>query len=241
MGASTGRAILAIAAALLLVIVAMGASRLLGRVSASRAQIVSSFAGGVSLSFVLLELFVELLEGSSEEVHHILRAGPEPVHTIALLMLAGAAATFAGHVYVERYAERPHGYLLVLTPNTAYSALVGAALVEEAHESVRGFVVFWLAMAIHLGIVHHRFAKEFPSEVGHARGVLAASLLAGAIVWAVVGPPVGVFHLLLAVVAGSTLLGIFREEIPAPQYARVPAFLAGVAVFGAIIQLRWRM
>jgi len=241
MGVSTGRDLLAIAAALLLVFVAMGAARLLGRVPPSRAQGVSSFAGGVSLSFVLLELFVELAEGSSEEIHHILRAGPEPVHTIALLMLAGAVATFAGHVYVARYAERPHGYLLILAPNAAYSALVGAALVEEGHESFRGFVVFWLAMAVHLGIVHHRFAKEFPQDVRHARVVLGAGLLGGAIVWAVIGPPAGIFHLLLAVVAGSTLLGIFREEIPAPQYARVPAFLAGAAVFGAIIQLRWRM
>ncbi len=45
----------------------------------------------------------------------------------------------------------------------------------------------------------------------------------------------------LVLATGATLLGIFREEIPAPQYARVPAFLAGVAVFGVVIQLRWRM
>jgi hypothetical protein len=241
MGAATSRDVVTIAGSLLLVFVAWAVARLLARLSASRAQAVSSFAGGVSLAFVVLELFVELVEGAGDGIHHVVRAGPEPVHTIAMLMLVGAATTFASHVYFERYAERPRGYLLVLGPNAAYAALVGATLVEEGRGSWPGFAVFWLAMAIHLGIIHHRFATEFPANVRHAWGALAVGLLGGALVWAISGPPEGVFHMLLAVVAGSTLLGIFREEIPAPHYARVGAFLAGVVVFGAIIQLRWRM
>jgi uncharacterized membrane protein YfcA len=217
-------------------------ARALARVSASRERLAESFAGGVSLAFVLLDLFVELVAGAADESHPVVRAGPEPVHTIAMLILLGAAVTFSADVYGARRAEGWGTYGVVLAPHAVYGALVGASLVEELHENARAFAVFWLAMALHLGVLERHTRARLPREHRGARRALSVAAPAvGAVVWVLAAPPPTVFHLLLALVAGATILEIFREEIPATREVRVGAFLGGVVASGVLVQARWWM
>lgn len=100
--------------------------------------------------------------------------------------------------------------------------------------------VFWLAMVLHLGVTDHRLTLAFPNEHrGLWRWAGIASPLAGAAAWVLVTASLAVFHLVLALVAGATILSIFREEIPSARDVRVRAFLAGIAIFGVLVQARW--
>ena len=99
-------------------------SRALRRASTANERLVASFAGGVSLAFVLLDLFVELFQATAHELH--VRAGPEPEHTIAVLILAGAVGAFAANVYAGR--SRTHVYAVAVVPHVIYCGLIGAAL-----------------------------------------------------------------------------------------------------------------
>jgi hypothetical protein len=222
----------------LLVAGVWGITRTLTRISGTYEPLVASFAGGVSLAFVLLELFVELVDGIAHELH--VRAGPEPVHTIATLILVGASVAFAANLYVERHRESWRSYGIALVPQVVYRALVGAALDEELHTSPRAFAVFWTAMVLHLGIAEHHLDMAYPREHrGPWRFTAGASPLIGAALWAWAEPSMGMFHVLLALVTGATILSIFREEIPPARDVRAGAFFGGILVFGALVQARW--
>jgi hypothetical protein len=215
-------------------------SRGLTHISAPRERLVASFAGGVSLAFVFLELFVELANGATQELHDVVRAGPGPIQTIAILVLAGTVLAFAAEIYTERHVECWRTYGVALAPRIAYGALVGAALVEELRENRRAFGVFWLAMLLHLGISEHRVTVGFPREHrGGWRVVAVGAPFVGATVWMLAEPPVAIFHLLLALVAGATILSIFREELPSARDIHARAFFTGVTLFGILIQARW--
>ena len=229
-----------IGAAVLLGAAAFGVSRALVGASARREELVRSAAGGLSVAFVMLDLFVELAQGSAGGLHEIVRAGPEPIHTIAVLLLVGVLGTFVAAAWVERRRGGHGAHLVEAIPHLGYSALVGATLVEEAHEGIAALAVFWIAMAIHLGVVDHGFLERFPGR-HRARWTAASSgaLVTGALLWTYASPPEGVFPLLLALVAGTTLLLAFRDELPEPKDARIGAVAAGAAAFALLQQLRW--
>jgi hypothetical protein len=228
---------LAILAAVTLALGVYVFARVLDRASSRWANIVRSLAGGVTVSFVMLDLFVELAEGSAD-AHGIVRGGPEPVHTTAVLLLAGMLATFVTAAFVAHRGG--HRHIVEITPHLGYSLLVGGALVEEAHEGPFALALFWVVITIHLAVVDHGFGRRFHLE--HRRWTTVARALAivvGALVWHLAAPPVGVFHIVLALVAGGTLLMAFRDEIPAPAEANVGALVAGAAMFTLLQQIRW--
>lgn len=215
-------------------------SNALTRMSLARERLVASFAGGVSLAFVLLELFVELAEGASHALHDVVRVGPEPIHTTALLILAGAVATFAAHVHNARHAESWRSYVLALGPQALYGVLVGAALDGEVHESWRSFSVFLLAMVLHLGVTEHRLAAQFPGEHrGPWRAVALGAPLVGALFWIVGAPGHAWLQVLLALVAGATIPSVFREEIPPARDVRIGVLFSGITLFGLLVEVRW--
>ena len=230
---------IAAALTLPLAVVLLLVARGLRRVSASREQLVASFAGGVSLAFVMVELFVELAEGAVDELHELVRAGPDPIHTVAMLILAGTVLAVVAEAHGSRCTER-RAYRVSVVPVVIYGMLVGAALVEELQESALSFGAFWLAMALHLGVTQHRLEATFQEEhAGVGRVCTAASPAVGAVVWAAVLPPITVFHVLLALVAGSTILSIFRDEIPSARSLNARAFVVGIVLFVALAQARW--
>ncbi len=228
------------AASALLGVVAYAGTRGLKRLSRERDDVVRSAAGGVSVSFVLLDLFVELAQGSSSGSHAVVRAGPQPVHTVAVLLLVGTLGTFVVASWMARRADTRSSYVVAQAPYLGYLVLVGATLVEEAHDGVVPLLLIWIAMAIHLSVLEHGLGERFAGQHG-VRGALtsAAALLGGTALWTFASPDAAVFNLILALVAGATLLIAFRDELPSPERARPGAVLAGAAVFAALQQLRW--
>ena len=216
-------------------------ARALDRASRSQAAVVQSFAGGFSLAFVLLDLFVDLAEGTtSEQLHTIVRAGPEPIHTTAMLLLVGTLGTFLTAALVSHRDGPSRRHAAEIIPHFGYSTLIGAALVEEAREGLVAVALFWIAMAAHLAVIDHGFFVRFDRFHGAwSRLGCAAALLVGGIAWELLAPPLAVFHVVLAVVGGSTLLLAFRDEMPSPKTARAGAILAGAATFTLIEQVRW--
>lgn len=227
----------AISAAVLLAFGVLVFARLLTHVSQRRANIVHSLAGGVTVAFVMLDLFVELAEGS-DAAHAIVRGGPEPVHTTAVLLLAGTIATFVTAAFVAHRGQ--HRHMVELAPHLGYSLLVGATLVEEAHEGPIALALFFVAITIHLAVVDHGFGHRFHVEQKRWTTIArAVAIVIGAVVWHVAAPSLGVFHVVLALVAGGTLLMAFRDEIPPPEDANIGALVAGAMLFTLLQQVRW--
>jgi hypothetical protein len=218
------------------------ASRRLSRVPPNVQRAFASFAGGVAISFVILQLVVELVEDVSHGLHAALPLGTEPMHTLALVLLFGMAVFCVAHAYASKRPEGVRTYAALAIPYAIYSTLVGAALVEEIHHGVKPFVLYLLAMVLHLGVSDQQLSAHFPDEHRRARrAVVTFAPLAGAVGWIVLAPPAPLFDVMLALVAGATLLNAIRKELPPPTEMRSGAFVAGVVIYAALIEVRVRL
>lgn len=231
--------LLGLGGAVVLAAATVGIARVLARGSRRREELVLSFVAGVGVTFVVLELFVELAGGEAD-VHDIVRLAPEPLQTVSLVFLGGLVLFFFAHVRASRAGDTVRAYVVAAVPQIAFAAIVGAALVEEGDEDARSFALFLGAMSLHLGAVEHGLEHSFAREHrGLARAIFAAAPIFGAIGASLVHVSPAAFQLLLALIAGSVLFVALREEIPEPTETRLGAFLAGVIVYGALIKLRW--
>lgn len=216
-------------------------SRSLARLAPNSERAVASFAGGVSITYVVLQLLVELFEDARYGAHAALPIAETPLRTLVLLLLLGMVVYTLVQSYAARRAEGPRSYAAVVVPFAIYSMLVGAALVDELHHGLEPFLLYVAAMALHLTVSDHQLSVHFPHEHhGAARAAVVLAPMTGVIAWTVLSPPENLFDVMLAIVAGGTLLYGIREELPAPTKLRPGAFLAGVAVFFALIALRVR-
>ena len=79
---------------------------------------------------------------------------------------------------------------------------------------------------------HHKTAYE---HVG--RWVIAAAVLAGWLVGVLTEIPERAIALVLAFIAGGVVLNVMKEELPGERLARFGPFVAGAALYAALLQL----
>jgi len=200
-----------------------------------------NFSGGAGLAYVFLYLLFELVRFGAPSIHRLLPITPEPLETLFLLLLCAVAGLYMLQVTLESTRDRRDDYLGSALLFVAYNFLVGAGLVEEAHGGWLNLVFYVVAIGLHL-----RFNDQFVLHLGaggHSirwRAALAVAPAAGCTLAIAGGLPDGVLYLALAIVAGSTITNVVRHELPGPRRLRPGFFVAGVAVYAALIFGTWR-
>jgi hypothetical protein len=203
-----------------------------------RRLVFESFAGGASLAYVTLDLLVELTYGGREHVHATLPLGPEAEHSLFAVVLAGLTVSYVVDALVGRRWPRAL-YAVRVGWGATYNALVGGALVLEAEHGFGSLALYAVAMLLHLTEREAHARSEWQLGGWHrTRALVAAAPALGALLWSVLLPTTALY-VALAVVAGSTIVQVFRDELPSPRASRVGAFVLGVAVYAAIIAGRW--
>ena len=216
--------------------------RTLSRWTERRLHAAQSFAGGVSLAYVILDLMVELTDGGSKAVHAAVPIGPTQERSLFALVLVGATLWHVAAALATRAGGRGHGprYLTYALPQAAYRAVVGGALVLEGEHGRTPLVFFALPMLLHLTVLESRIHREFPSEhTGIVRWVLALAPGVTATAWTLLRLPEAPLFVALALVAGSTVVQIIQTELPWPDLIRLGPFLAGVGIYAALVAARW--
>jgi 4-hydroxybenzoate polyprenyltransferase len=100
-------------------------------------------------------------------------------------------------------------------------------------------LLFTVAMALHFVLTDRGLEEHYPGQFGtRSRLLLALALLAGWGAAALFAPsstlPVA---LLTALLAGSILLNVFKEELPSNRRSSFPFFLAGLVLYSALLAL----
>ena len=127
-------------------------------------------------------------------------------------------------------------YRLHIGGYAAYGALIGYLLVERAERGLAVLVVYTLAMAIHFLIVNHALAEEHGDAYrrgGHRW--LAASVIAGWVVGAMLPLSEVAFARLFAVLAGGIVITSLRSELPDERQGRFWPFVLGAALFAVLL------
>lgn len=234
-------------AALLLaaVHVCSGALKFLDTVPRSRWL---SFAGGVSVALVFLEILPELAE-SQDAVAHVLDPGmflKDHVYVVAVIGLA----LFYGMdrmVKTSRTRQRAGGvgnhtsdgvFWLSMSIVATKNLTVGYLLAREPR-TFGDLALFTLALGLEFTVGDRGMHADHQANYDRiGRWVLAELLLVG---W-VAGrtraiPELGV-TVLSALLAGMIVLNVLKEELPQERESRFSAFAVGLFVYGALLMLQ---
>jgi hypothetical protein len=118
-----------------------------------------------------------------------------------------------------------------------YNALITYTMPLRVRTGLAFAVLFTVAMGLHFVLTDRELDERYPERFGRqGRLLLAAALVAGWGIAAAFAPTSALLvALLTALLAGSILLNVFKEEIPSGEHSSFFWFLTGLAVYATLL------
>jgi hypothetical protein len=244
-----------LAIALLLVVLHLAAPRIRSLPFVPE-RATGSFAGGLAVAYVFLHLLPELAAGN-EAIGKALSDVLEPTPLIDLGIFLVALAGFTAFYGLERLAERqtmraggghrngresePSAgiYRLHLASFMVYNGLITYTMAPRLRTGVLFAALFTVAMGLHFVLTDRGLAERYPRQFStRGRVLLAVALVLGWALSAALAPTSALLvAMLTALLAGSILLNVFKEEIPSDRRSSFGWFGTGLAVYSALLAL----
>ncbi len=206
----------------------------------------SSFAGGVAVAYVFLHLLPELSEGN-QAIGEALGDRLEATPLLNLAVFAVALAGFAAFYGLERLARGGSGgaeaaapvFYLHLAAFFVYNALITYTMPLRLRTGIVFALLFSVAMALHFVLTDRGLVEHYPRRFTHrGRFLLALALLVGWVAVALFAPVSTLLvSLLTALLGGSILLNVFKEELPSERESSFGWFASGLALYAALLAL----
>lgn len=198
-----------------------------------------SAAGGVSVAYVMVQLLPEVaaVQQALDE------AAPWIDRHAWLLALAGLVTFYALEQHAEHHRRRAGGGhtpdrvgRLHIAAYGAYNALIGYLLVERAAEGAAVLVPFAIAIGLHLVVNDHGLQEDHgPLYARTGRWLLVGALVVGWGVGVAFPVPEAALGAVLAVLAGSVVLNVLKEELPSERESRPLPFAASAAAYAGLL------
>lgn len=206
-----------------------------------------SFAGGVAVAYVFLHMMPDLVEYNKPIGRFLLSnywLTPFTELLIYIVALFGFLIYYGLEILAERYRRAGQNDVLVyelhLSMFCLYNFLITYTMALRAQGSLTATILFTLAMALHFVLTDRKFSRFYPERFNHlGRFILISSLFIGW-VFAVIFDPVNILvaAFMLAFLAGSVLLNVFREEFPAAGVTSYFWFSFGALLITFILLLQ---
>ena len=206
-----------------------------------------SFAGGVSVAYVFLDMLPNLVEYNKPIGEFLLKnqwLTPFTELSIYLVALFGFLIYYGFDLFAERYQKATNDnrviYLLHLVMFGIYNVLITYTMSLRALSGITYTVLFTFAMALHFVLTDRKFCRMYPIRFNRmGRLFLLGALFAG---WflSVAFDPVRVLFVafMTAFLAGSILLNVFREELPNADLASFRWFVLGTVLIALVSLLQ---
>lgn len=206
-----------------------------------------SIAGGISVAYVFLHLLPEL--GKSQEViaRNVGAAFAFVENHVYLIVLLGLAVFYGlDRLALASRQRRPGNgeadrtsgsvFALHIGSFAVYNVIIGYLLLHREDNSMRTFLLFWLAMGLHFVVNDYGLREHHKDDYDRiGRWVLAAAVVAG---WAIgMATDVGEtwIAVLLGFLAGGVILNVLKEELPEERASRFSAFAIGAGLYALIL------
>lgn len=189
-----------------------------------------SLGGGVSISYVFVHLLPELGHFSRETELH---AG------LYVAALAGLIGFYGIEAHIRRKSDQEAAFRLHLGSYAGYNVVVGYLLDAQARdETLSGVLFYAFALSVHLIINDRALTEHYGTR--HAKGgrlTLAGAVLTGVALGTFVELPQTAVAVFFALLAGSMVLTVIKEELPKERESRLSAFAGGAALYSALLLL----
>jgi hypothetical protein len=207
----------------------------------------TSFAGGVSISFVFLEIFPELSHAKEKLEHteiplvHNLENQFHFVALVGLLVFYGlglfAVRTNSfGQSAPEMEGNRSAVFWIHISGFVILNVIFGYLLHDLSEHSLMACILFFVAVSLHFFIIDEKLREHHQSLYDK----MGSWFLAGAIVLgAVIGEVVHLNEVAVATIwsfsAGSIILNVLMRELPKERETCFWSFVGGCAVYAALL------
>ena len=208
----------------------------------------TSFAGGVSITYVFLEVFPGLAKYQALQEESVKHFGIIENH-IYLMALAGLVAFYSIDIARDRYlannlrrsqsvsGSKPHPIFWIrIGAFTILNVIFGYLLQDLGHHTVLGCLLFFMAVGLHFYIIDTTFREHFQElfdRVG--RWILAGALLLGMVLGFFIQFDATALAVIWSFLAGSIILNVLRRELPEANQTCYRSFLLGCGVFVALV------
>lgn len=206
-----------------------------------------SFAGGVSIGYVFLEIFPELSHAQAELEHStfpLMAYLENHVYIIALLGLLLFYGLDILALNSRKWNRKMNDsdstdttvFWIHISAFAVLNIIFGYLLQDLSEHTLLRCILFFIAVALHFFVIdrglreHHKISYD-----KQGRWLLTAAIMVGAIAGQSIHFSEVALSLVWSFLAGSIILNILKRELPDEQQSCFISFLGGTALYTALI------
>lgn len=203
-----------------------------------------SMAGGISVAYVFVHVLPELAAHQQELLETFAEGSAEAgiESHVYLLALTGLMIFYGIDTMLRLHARRdsrgtpPGIFWTHLGAFALYNMLIGYLLVHREDAGLLSLLLFGFALGLHF-VVNDQALREHHGHLYHARGrwLLGCAPILG---WLIgISTEFGQIWIsaLFALLAGSVILNVLKEELPEDRESRFSAFAGAAAAYAALL------
>ena len=208
----------------------------------------TSFAGGVSLSYVFLEILPELSHTQAELQHAELPLVQYLENHVYILALLGLLAFYGldslalqsrpSQSDPEKTSKGNAVFWIHITGFALLNVILGYLLQELSHDALIGCILFFVAIALHFFIIDETLREHHQALYDRqGRWVLVGAIVVGAIAGQLLHLNEAAIAIVWSFLAGSIILNVLKRELPDEKESCFGSFISGTALFAALVLL----
>jgi len=197
-----------------------------------------SFAGGVSLGYVFLEVFPELNKVQEELEHSAIPFIDYLENNVYLLALAGLIV-FYGLDLLASKSKNPNNstaFWIHIGTFSILNIITGYLLQDLGNHSLVECILFFVPIALHFFIIDEHLREHHQSQFDHnGRWYLVGAIIFGSIIGQVADLNEAAIAIIWSFLAGSIILNVLKHELPDEKDSCFWSFLGGSILFAILL------
>ncbi|ELS01858.1 hypothetical protein Xen7305DRAFT_00015650 [Xenococcus sp. PCC 7305] len=209
----------------------------------------TSFAGGVSLSYVFLEIFPELSHTQEELQHSEILLVQYLENHVYILALMGLLVFYGLNLLTHRAKSlRQENSEITHDESTSFwihiiafgilNVISGYLLQDLSEHTLIDCLLFFMAVALHFFIIDENLREHHQSLYDKkGRWFLVGAIVLGAVIGQAVHLNEAAIAIIWSFLTGSIILNVLKRELPDEKDTCFKSFLAGVVLFSILLLL----
>ncbi|NEP09701.1 MAG: hypothetical protein F6K14_05640 [Symploca sp. SIO2C1] len=208
-----------------------------------------SFAGGVSIGYVFLEVLPELKHAQEELEHSAIPLVAYLENHVYLLALLGLLVFYGLDIWAltsRRLNPTANGvasqdsavFWIHITAFAVLNGIVGYLLQDLGEHALLQCVLFFVAVALHFFIIDQSLREHHKNPYDKkGRWFLTAAIMVGAIAGQILHLNEAAISIIWSFLAGSIILNILKRELPDEHKSCFWSFVSGTALYTGLLLL----
>jgi len=207
----------------------------------------TSFAGGVSISYVFLEIFPELSHAQTEVEHLGFPLITYLENHVYILALMGLVVFYGLDILALKSRSRnqavsdleqtsPLTFWIHTAAFAAVNVILGYLLQNLDSHGLATCLLFFVAVALHLFVIDDNLREHHQKLYDRqGRWLLTAAIVAGAIVGQVAKLDEAAIAVVWSFVAGNIILSVLKRELPDERKSCFWSFASGAIAYAILL------